>query len=369
MPITTSLAACSTTVANNGPDGAVDAPSTLDDSIRYALSFVAQLRDSKLDNTALSSATGASLVGYADVGGSSTTVQTRLQSLKSAAAAKNMYGGLTVSNADPAVLCVQGSPTAPVTTGNYRKPVVYAELHTNGANADSSDWGNPKKNEVFLAEAIAYGNETGEINAYAGRVFSATAAPTGAQPLVGASFLAQSNAPAGLANRDVFALNLVAASSTGNPPSNIVGIEVDIIPSGAGASTGRPGTAGQTNYTAYWAQSAGGATPAGAAFFASGTGTGGWQYGMVINCDVQQNLMHLRTNTNTANAKGVRIETQFQTNAGRLLELFCGPLEYMRVDGDTSNPVWIRSEGSLKQVTAGVADSGGVGFKYLKVPN
>ena len=59
MPITTSLAACSTTVANNGPDGAVDAPSTLDDSIRYALAFIAQLRDTKSDGTYLQGASGA----------------------------------------------------------------------------------------------------------------------------------------------------------------------------------------------------------------------------------------------------------------------------------------------------------------------
>ena len=47
MSVTTTLAACSQTVSANGPDGTVDAPSTLDDAIRYALSFVAQLRDTK----------------------------------------------------------------------------------------------------------------------------------------------------------------------------------------------------------------------------------------------------------------------------------------------------------------------------------
>lgn len=45
MAITTTLAACSTIPANNGPDGAVDPPSALDDGLRYALSFIAQLRD------------------------------------------------------------------------------------------------------------------------------------------------------------------------------------------------------------------------------------------------------------------------------------------------------------------------------------
>lgn len=45
MAVTTTLAACSTNPALNGPDGATDLPSTIDDAIRYALSFIAQLRD------------------------------------------------------------------------------------------------------------------------------------------------------------------------------------------------------------------------------------------------------------------------------------------------------------------------------------
>lgn len=45
MAVITTLAACSTNPASNGPDGTTDLPSTLDDAIRYALSFIAQLRD------------------------------------------------------------------------------------------------------------------------------------------------------------------------------------------------------------------------------------------------------------------------------------------------------------------------------------
>lgn len=45
MSINTTLAGLSTNPALNGPDGAADLPSTLDDAIRYALSFTAQLRD------------------------------------------------------------------------------------------------------------------------------------------------------------------------------------------------------------------------------------------------------------------------------------------------------------------------------------
>lgn len=45
MSINTTLAGLSTNAALNGPDGATDLPSQLDDAIRYALSFTAQLRD------------------------------------------------------------------------------------------------------------------------------------------------------------------------------------------------------------------------------------------------------------------------------------------------------------------------------------
>jgi hypothetical protein len=47
MSVNTSLSGISQTASSNGPDGATDAPSTLDDAIRYALSFTAQLRDGK----------------------------------------------------------------------------------------------------------------------------------------------------------------------------------------------------------------------------------------------------------------------------------------------------------------------------------
>lgn len=45
MAVNTTLAGLSQTAASNGPDGSADPPSSLDDAIRYALSFIAQLRD------------------------------------------------------------------------------------------------------------------------------------------------------------------------------------------------------------------------------------------------------------------------------------------------------------------------------------
>ena len=45
MALTTTLAACNVNPALNGPDGATDLPSALDDQCRYLASFIAQLRD------------------------------------------------------------------------------------------------------------------------------------------------------------------------------------------------------------------------------------------------------------------------------------------------------------------------------------
>lgn len=45
MALTTTLAACNTNPALNGPDGSTDLPSSLDDQCRYLASFIAQLRD------------------------------------------------------------------------------------------------------------------------------------------------------------------------------------------------------------------------------------------------------------------------------------------------------------------------------------
>lgn len=60
MPIVTTIAGLSQTAASNGPDGAVDPPSSLDDQDRYHGSFIAMLRDGVgFTPGALTSPTGA----------------------------------------------------------------------------------------------------------------------------------------------------------------------------------------------------------------------------------------------------------------------------------------------------------------------
>lgn len=63
MSINTTLAGLSTNPALNGPDGAVDAPSALDDQQRYHGSFIAQLRD----GTGFSAGAAVAALGYTPV--------------------------------------------------------------------------------------------------------------------------------------------------------------------------------------------------------------------------------------------------------------------------------------------------------------
>lgn len=286
---------------------------------------------------------------------------------------KTMLNGSPVGPAVPVTTLVDGTASVPLTTLDYTTPTIYLERHSNTTAASSCDWGNAKKQAPLEIEVLVYGSDTSEANGISSRVFSSTARPGGAPTsdaiLVGGSFLAQSNAPNGTANRDVFGLNVVVASSSGNGQTNIVGIETDVIPNPAGASSARPGAVGATNYTAYWAQAAGGDTPCNTAFYASSTGTGGWQDAIVIDTYVNQYLAYLRTAVNTSAAKGIRVETQYQSSTGRVLELFAATNEQLRVDGASDNPVWVRVNSTLKQVVVGAADSGGTGYRVLRVTN
>jgi len=71
MAINTTLASLSKTASLNGPDGNSDPPSSLDDGLRYALSFIAQLRDGEGYTVALGmpvktgeNSTGGVTIGY-----------------------------------------------------------------------------------------------------------------------------------------------------------------------------------------------------------------------------------------------------------------------------------------------------------------
>lgn len=281
---------------------------------------------------------------------------------------KIQLDGLPIDETVPDLSVVDGTVATPNTTTTYKTPMVYVERHTDSAPATSCDWGNSRKSAAILAEVVAYGAETGEVNGFASRVFSATAKPAGAQPLVSVSALAQSNAPAGQTNRDVFAANFIAASSSGVTPNDLVGVEVDVIPSTSVPDI-RPGQVGAKNATAYWAQSGGGVN-ANTAFYASSTsGAVGWLYGMVIDAPVVRSTGYFRNTVNAAGNTGLYVETQYGAAAGYAMQVVAAANEQFRIDGASDNPVSIRVGSAFKNVVVGAVDSAGAGFRTLRVAN
>lgn len=98
--------------------------------------------------------------------------------------------------------------------------------------------------------------------------------------------------------------------------------------------------------------------------------TEGWRYGIVLDTIFKDHVAFFRNIRNAAAAKGLYVETAFGAASGRAVEVFIGSTqEQFRIDGASDNPVWLRVGSTLKQVTAGANDSGGAGFKYLRVTN
>jgi hypothetical protein len=181
--------------------------------------------------------------------------------------------------------------------------------------------------------------------------------------------LAQSNAPSGSDNRDCWGANIVVASSTGNAPTNLVGIEVDVIGSQA-MPLARPGVPGAFNATAYWAQAASEVSNSNTGLYVSSVSpTYGWLYGAVFDAPFYDYISFFKTSLNAPSSKGVRIETQWQSSTGRVLECYAGPSEQFRIDGESTNPIWILVGGALKKIEVGAVDSGGTGYRALRVLN
>lgn len=194
-----------------------------------------------------------------------------------------------------------------------------------------------------------------------------------AQPLHGLAVLVESNPGGGGRNREMFGGNYVLSFPSGTKPINFVGIEVDLQPSQSCANV-RPGTGNSDNFTAYWAQSASAAGPGGytcnTAFYASGTGPGGWWYGMVLDCNFQDTAAFIRNTLSTA-ARGLYVELGTSGAAGKVITGYAnaGAREQFRVDDDASNAVWCLLGGAIKKLELGAADSGGTGYKLVRVTN
>jgi hypothetical protein len=268
----------------------------------------------------------------------------------------------------------RGTATTPDSTLSYARTGAYVEVHNSTALTQArSVWGNEYKISAITTEHIAEAGCEAEVNGASFRAYS-TNAPISADPskriMVGVSAIAQTNTGAGTTPWDVFGANIIAAQTSGNAPTNVVGIEVDVINFSSSAGL-RPGQVGASNYTAYWAQSdAASGSQSDTAFYASNTATSaGWRQILQAEGKINNWMVYLTTSVNEVSARGIRVETKWQASTGRLLELWVDTNEQMRVDGAADNPVWIRVGSTLKQITQDAADTAGVGFRSLRVVN
>ena len=285
----------------------------------------------------------------------------------------NQLDGTPISANIPKISLIEGTPTNPLINLTYKTPSLYLERHTNSNMPDSSTWGNLRKISPITVECYAYANDTSEVNCFAGKAVSYEPVnPIYPNQLVGISSLVESRVTSGK-SRDMWAANFIASS--GGPdltrPTNICGIETDIIQDYTMPAI-PPGFSGSCNATAYWAQGSGSQT-SNSAFFISSTNSSGWLYGLYTLAPFQEYVAFFGNGLNAPNAKGVRINTQWGSDTGRILECFAGGGERFRVDGSsgagTQSPVWLALNGTMKRIDVGAVDSGGAGYRMLTVLN
>lgn len=291
-----------------------------------------------------------------------------------------------------ALQVTRGTLTNPDTTALYARTAVYVEMHSGTAHSVSqSSWGSPYKTPALTVENIASSTFTGEANGAAFRAYSTATPASGAanqRNLVGVSAIGQTNSGAGNNAWSVWGANFVAAETSGNAADNCVGIEVDLVHvNGATAASGpSPGN----NYTAYWAQSdAQGVYSTAAFYWSRSAGSLGWNYGVYGTTACRDWAIYLVNPSTVTAASGIHIETA--AAAGTALEASTagynttsgnGPnvmslksqasgvsQTQMVVTSNASNPVNIRVGGGLEQVLVGAANSGGAGFRMLRVAN
>jgi hypothetical protein len=294
-------------------------------------------------------------------------------------------GNAFASSAKSNICVIRGTSTNPDDTVTYVRNALFVETHSDSNDLTQySQWGNPYKKTSITSEFVAEAGFAGEANSAAFRTFApspATSTVSGASILVGVSAVASSNTGAGQNAYDVWGANFVAARPTGQLwngdeiGKNIVGVEVDINPSTTAAPFILSGSPGATNYTGFWAQAVATETvECNVAFLATSTsGVKGWQTILGFRGACSWWMAQLINITNSVNAKGILVRTRFQGVTGSLLQLETGDattqLIHFNVTGDINNPVNVRVSGTLKQVTQGATDSGGTGYRLLRVEN
>lgn len=321
-----------------------------------------------------------------DNGANSTVVLSLISSAGMRVGANTPTMGLVVGgasqifdvSASAALFISQGASGAPVSR-NYRSPALYLERwdSSNPSSNDNPNYGNTWLTPIAEIEgrALSTSNNTNP-NGLAIRMRSEHSGSAGSDAtLTGATILAQLN-PSGQnpTNYGCFGLNVIAAWQAGAAPPDLVGIEVDVVNANGDAGTAAPGTGGANNYTGIWIQQAAAGRIANTGLYIShdaGGGAYGWRYGTVLKGDFDQWMGKWENNSTGGTGYGLSLTIAYDGNNNRpILECRCGTgTERFVVMSDGTNPVYVMVGSALKQVSEGAANSGGTGYKVLRVLN
>ncbi len=275
------------------------------------------------------------------------------------------------------LVVVRGTEDNPSSDPMYARTAQVVEMHSEAAlTASQSVWGNPYMIPALTVEHEAYNGSDCNPNAGAFRAYSKET-PIGTDSprknLTGISAIGQTNTGAGNDNWAVFGSNFIAAETSGNAADNCVCVEADVLhvndaTEGAGPSPGN-------NYTAFWAQSDADNVYSTAAFYASRTAqSNGWNYVTYAKTKARDWMAYLYNQEDdpSVNAGGMYIRTT-EPNAEVLsLDATNGVganLFQFRVNSSQTSAVSIKVGGQLKLITEGATNSGGSGYKVLRVPN
>lgn len=287
-----------------------------------------------------------------------------------------------VTRTDTLLAAVRGSAVSPYTLDGYYQPLAYLEMHSAGRlNYYQAEDSNKLLAPTFMVQTFAEAGATNALTGMHSRVVSATAAgtaptaavsvPAGRPGITTTQFDINASinclcayvgtvrlaAPSGQNNRSAWGANFDVWWDSGNNPINLVGVEIDIINTGGGASGALPGFT--DNFTGFWAQTAPRNVslvtpkPATAAFLATDAGLAGmgWQYGACLVSHFYSYGLYINNALNQAGASGIYCNLVRSGADANLMLLTVNSSINFGVSAESGNPVLVRVAGTLQRMT------------------
>jgi len=185
---------------------------------------------------------------------------------------------------------VEGTSGSPVSGNSYKTPIAHFERWDDSSGVTNGPWSNPAMTPIVLIEGRLKGIGASALTGIASRIQSNSNSNLEIQ---GGAFLAETHSPAGSANKQCWGINsIVSWQDAGLSPGNLIGIECDIINSGADSLTDL-----SDNFTAFWAQAAASKMATmGVRITSIGDVNSGWRWGIYADVNMTEWAAYFKNN-------------------------------------------------------------------------